>query len=215
MFDRFGEDARRVVTHARDEASELFHDHVGTEHLLLGLMGDPATPASDALVAAGASLTSVREKVIEARASRTTRKPLIVERDLPFSDRASRALDRAGRLSLRSGADEVHAEHILLSLLTVEGTAGQVLRGLAIDPDAVKDALVSTRPAASAASVDPFEQTAPPGPDGVAPLCASCGASLAGSLDRVRLAIGPGGSQDQVTVFYCRACGAALGAVPG
>lgn len=214
MFDRFGGDGRQVVVRARDEAAALSHDHVGTEHLLLGLMGGPGTPASEALVAAGASLASVREKVVEALASRTTGKPLAADRDLPFSDRASRALDRAGRLSLRQGSDEVRAEHILLSLLTVEGTAGQVLRGLAVDPDAVKAALESSKGAASEDAARATE-TEPPSRPGVAqPLCASCGAALARSLDQARLTIGSGNSKHHVDVFYCTACGSAIGARP-
>lgn len=214
MLDRFGEDARQAVMQARNEASGLLHDHVGTEHLLLGLMGGKGTPASEALAAAGASLTSVREKVIEALASRTTRRPPGPDQDLPFTDRASRALDRAGRLSLRTGSDEVRAEHILLSLLTVEGTAGQVLRGLGVDPDTVKAALVSGEA--------PSEEAAPPAGPGqsprraaATPLCASCGATLATSLDRASLTVGSGRSTARVDVYYCTACGSAIGAAPG
>ncbi len=218
MLDRFGEDARQVVACARDEASGLSHDHVGTEHLLLGLMDGPGTPASQALTAAGASVASVRQKVIEALASRTPRKPVAADRELPFTDRANRALDRAGRLSLRQGGDEVHAEHILLSLLTVEGTAGQVLRGLGVDPDSVKEALVSSRRTASETAsegdAEPAEQE-PSGRGAVTPRCASCGASLATSLGRARLTIGSARSADQVDVFYCTACGSAIGAAPG
>lgn len=215
MLDRFGEDARQVVMQARSEASGLLHDHVGTEHLLLGLMGGEGTPASEALAAAGASVTSVRQKVIEALASRTTRRPPGADRDLPFTDRASRALDRAGRLSLRTGSDEVRAEHILLSLLTVEGTAGQVLRGLGVDPDAVKEALVSPGEASSEEAAPPGGPEQSPRRAAATPLCASCGASLATSLERASIAIGSARSGDHVDVYYCRACGSAIGAAPG
>jgi ATP-dependent Clp protease ATP-binding subunit ClpC len=48
VFERFTHEARRVVERAQDEARELHHDWVGTEHLLLGLFGR-GTPASRAL----------------------------------------------------------------------------------------------------------------------------------------------------------------------
>lgn len=217
MLDRFGEDARQVVARARDEALALSHAHVGTEHLLLGLLGGRRTPASEALVAAGASLTSAREKVIDALASRTTRQAVVADRDLPLSDRANRALDRAGRLSLRLGADEVRPEHILLSLLTVEGTAGQVLRGLAVDPDAVKEALAAPGQSPAGHEIETAEPAPSPGAataTAATPRCASCGASLAESLGRATVTVGSGPSTDEAHVFYCTACGAAVGIAP-
>ncbi len=39
MFERFTQDARRVVVLAQEESRALRHDHIGTEHLLLGLLG--------------------------------------------------------------------------------------------------------------------------------------------------------------------------------
>ncbi len=93
MFERFTEDARQVVKGAQEEARGLRHTHIGTEHLLLGLMRQPemlsarvlndhgldhghaiatvtrllGTPAgdldADALEAIGIDLSSVREKV--------------------------------------------------------------------------------------------------------------------------------------------------------
>lgn len=210
MFERFGEDALRVVTRARDEALGLSHDHVGTEHLLLGLMGGEATPASEALVAAGASLASVREKVVEALASRTTRHRLSSGDDLPFSDRAQRALDRAGRLSLRMGSDEVRAEHILLSLLTVEGTAGQVLRGLGADPATVEAALASSGRTTTETG-ESAQQELPDRHAVAGPLCASCGASLEHTLGRARVTISSGHSPEEVDLLYCTACGTAIG----
>ena len=41
MFERFTEAARAVVMTAHEEAHLMRHDHVGTEHLLVGLAGDP------------------------------------------------------------------------------------------------------------------------------------------------------------------------------
>lgn len=48
MFERFTTDAREVVVRARAEARALKHPTIGTEHLLLGLLGDPG-PAGTVL----------------------------------------------------------------------------------------------------------------------------------------------------------------------
>lgn len=219
MLERFSREAAAAVTLAGQEARRLGHGHLGTEHLLLGLLAEGSNPASDALLASGASLVSVRGKVAEALASRnpgSAAEPGRVagapDSDLPLTERASRALDRAGRLSLRQGNEEVCCEHVLVSLLDVEGTAGQVLRGIAVDPEAVKQALrrggpgsggtPEPEPAAGAAGSAPASE----------PLCAKCGAELRSSLDRTRLATGTGRHSIDVEVYFCRACGAALGA---
>jgi ATP-dependent Clp protease ATP-binding subunit ClpA len=55
MFERFTEDARHVVVLAQEEARRLHHDHIGTEHLLLGLLEQPGSPT--AAVLAGHGLT--------------------------------------------------------------------------------------------------------------------------------------------------------------
>ena len=38
MFERFTDQARKVVVLAQEEARMLNHDHIGTEHILLGLI---------------------------------------------------------------------------------------------------------------------------------------------------------------------------------
>ncbi|HMC39183.1 MAG TPA: Clp protease N-terminal domain-containing protein [Acidimicrobiales bacterium] len=210
MHERLADDARRAVVSAREEAEGLGHSEVGTEHLLIGLLSRGSTAAAAALVANGATLVSVRGKVIEARASRTGPLPTGRPADLPLTDRANRALDRAARLSLRLGRDEVECEHILASVLDVEGTAGQVLRGLGVDPESVRRALNSAPPPAQ---VD-RDAKAPPGTAAhqpVQPLCATCGSPLATTLDRVPVTVAGSDPPVRVAVFCCRACGTALG----
>jgi ATP-dependent Clp protease ATP-binding subunit ClpC len=222
MVDRLSEEASQAVSEAREEAYRLGHGHIGTEHLLYGLLAQSGTAASRALREAGVSLASVQEKVIEAFASRTPSGPVRVTRDLLFSDRATRALDRSGRLSLRVGSDQVRCEHILISVLDVEGTAGQVLRGLGVDPDAVRQALAfppSGRRPADAALADPApvpERTIEPDP--VGPRCGTCGATLEGHISHARVPVGSGSGSGsgpalgQADVFYCSVCGTAIGA---
>jgi ATP-dependent Clp protease ATP-binding subunit ClpC len=220
MLDRLGQEARTAVSLAGEEAYRFGHPYIGTEHLLLGLLAESGTPASEALAAAGASFVSVRQKVVEALASRTTESPPVASRDLAFTNRASRALDRAAKLSARMGSDDVQCEHLLLSVLDVEGTAGQVLRGLWIDPDAVRDALASLTsdvPGSDGRSAQPPaspRSTREPVPEARAsePLCGTCRSPLATSLDRLTLPVGSGKAKSSVhaEVFYCTVCGTAL-----
>ena len=217
MLERFSEEARRSVRSAREEAARLGHTRIGTEHLLLGLVTERGSEASEALTAAGVSVSSCREKVIEALASRAG-PPAAAGTELPFTDRANRALDRAGKLSLRMKSEEVHSGHLLLSVLDVEGTAGQVLRGLGVDPASVKRTLSSAASSAEP-SPDPTLGTAPterPEPNlagrATGPVCGTCGAPLDRALDHVILRVGPDAMP--VGVLYCAVCGTAVGTAP-
>ena len=65
MFERFTDRARRVVVLAQEEARNLNHNYIGTEHILLGLIHEGEGVAAQALEAMGISLESVREQVEE------------------------------------------------------------------------------------------------------------------------------------------------------
>ncbi|MFJ8045358.1 Clp protease N-terminal domain-containing protein [Kitasatospora sp. NPDC096147] len=64
MFERFTVAARQVVVRAQAEAQELGHGYTGTEHLLLGVLADPADPAAALLVAKGVDHAAVRAGVV-------------------------------------------------------------------------------------------------------------------------------------------------------
>ncbi|MDQ4132457.1 MAG: Clp protease [Actinomycetota bacterium] len=64
MFERFTPDARAVVHAAQTEARALGHAYVGTEHLLLGLAGQPSGVAADALAAVGVRHDELRRAVL-------------------------------------------------------------------------------------------------------------------------------------------------------
>jgi ATP-dependent Clp protease ATP-binding subunit ClpA len=63
MFERFTHDARAVVTHAQEEAARLHHGRIGTEHLLLGLLGRSGTPTGAVLARHGLSRETVAASV--------------------------------------------------------------------------------------------------------------------------------------------------------
>jgi ATP-dependent Clp protease ATP-binding subunit ClpA len=198
VLERFSNAARQAVASAEQEARRLGHGHIGTEHLLLGILAGGEDSAARALVAAGATLDGSRDKVAEAVSAEGTG----TVGDLQFTDRAKRTLERASRLSLRRHDEHVETEHVLLSLLDVEGTAGQVLRGLGVD-------LVRVRAALASPPDDGDTRAA----HGASPQCAVCGSALDTALaHRVVTSHGESRHRQDFVVVYCSNCGSAIGA---
>ncbi|MBG0823897.1 Clp protease [Planomonospora sp. ID91781] len=124
MFERFTDRARRVVVLAQEEARRLSHDHIGTEHVLLGLLGEEDGVAARALQSFGIGLEQVRSDIEKIIGQGSAPPPGHV----PFTPRAKKVLE----LSLREALDLRHTyigtEHILLGLIREgEGLAAQVL----------------------------------------------------------------------------------------
>jgi ATP-dependent Clp protease ATP-binding subunit ClpA len=215
VIERFDRPARAAVEGAYQAARELEHDQVGTEHLLLGVLAQTGTSAAAALAACGATLEGCRAKAAEAVASK---RPGAAAPDLTFTDRANLALERAGRLSLRQRCDHVEVRHILLSVLDVEGTAGQVLRGLTVDPDCVRQRLSwdpdqtgGQETTSQSSGQYPAQQ-----PADVRPRCPQCGSNLDATLaHRIVDSRDDGGVVAPFMVVYCSRCGCALAGAPG
>ncbi|MFB6722233.1 Clp protease N-terminal domain-containing protein [Kribbella sp. NPDC056345] len=133
MYERFTELARKVVTLAQEEARQLDHSYIGTEHVLLGLIGTAEGGASKLL--AGASTTAVRELVVEI-VGRGQRAP---DGGIPFTPRAKATLEESYLEARRLGSENIDTEHLLLGLLKdTDGVAAQVLSRLGIEIDTVR-----------------------------------------------------------------------------
>ena len=63
MFERFTDRARRVVVLAQQEARDLGHNYIGTEHILLALIDEGQGVAAKALTALGISQDAARQRV--------------------------------------------------------------------------------------------------------------------------------------------------------
>jgi len=206
VLENFSVAAQRVVSLAMTEARRLRHPRVGTEHLLLGVLSDDEGEPADVLRAAGVSLAAARHKVAEALGSDVGQSS---SEALPFTPRAQRALERAGRFSRKDQQPEVTVGHVLLGVLDVEGLACQVLRGLGADIDQLRDALATPRVRTSAPLVD--DQ---PSVDEVRPRCPNCRALLDDTLRETQVsARRDDGPATNLSVAYCGACGATLGVV--
>src|ERR1700720_2793440 len=99
MFERFTDRARRVAVLAQEEARMLRHDHIGTEHILLGLIRQGEGVAAKALESLGISLDAVRQEVEEI-IGRGQEKP---SGHIPFTPRAKKVLEFSLRESRQFG----------------------------------------------------------------------------------------------------------------
>lgn len=110
----------------------LNHDHMGTEHLLLGLIHDREDLAVHVLEALRIDPDDVRRR-IDPTAPRGRPAP---GPRIPYTQAATRALELAGREAARLGHDHIGTEDLLLGLLGEgEGLAAQVLVTLGADLD--------------------------------------------------------------------------------
>src|SRR5271165_3909947 len=125
MFERFTNRARHVVVLAQEEARLMHHNYIGTEHILLGLLGEPEELASQALDRFGISLTGAREEVQGIVG--TGKGP--ISGHIPFTPRAKKTLELALREALQLHHNYIGTEHILLGLIQEgKGIAAQVLK---------------------------------------------------------------------------------------
>jgi len=141
MFERFTNRARRVIVLAQDEARLLGHNYVGTEHILLGLLAEGHGVAARALESLGISLDAVRQQVEEIIGRGREGPP---EGHIPFTPRAKKVLELSLRESLDLGHTYIGTEHILLGLIREgEGVAAQVLVGLGLDLELVRQRVIT------------------------------------------------------------------------
>ena len=123
MFERFSGQARHVVVSAQEEARDLDHNYIGTEHLLLGLLTSDSL-ASASLNALGYTHDNVQAKVEEI-IGRGKASP---GGHIPFTPRAKKVLELSLREALQLKHNYIGTEHILLGLLREgEGVAAQIL----------------------------------------------------------------------------------------
>lgn len=136
MFDRFTDQARRVVVHAQEEARMHGRGRVSSEHLLLGLYLAGDSVATESLESQDVSLEVVRGQFSPEPAG-PGRPPLGY---LPFEREAKKALDLSRREALQLGHHHIGAEHILLGLIRGgESTAALLLTDLGVDLSQVRD----------------------------------------------------------------------------
>ena len=155
MFERFTNRARHVVVLAQEEARLLNHNYIGTEHILLGLLGEPESIAGQVLGELGFARESAREDV-ERRVGRGKSSQA---GHIPFTPRAKKTLELSLREALALGHNYIGTEHILLGLIREgEGVAYQILAERT-DLAVLRAAVIEAVPAVSPVEGETADET--------------------------------------------------------
>jgi ATP-dependent Clp protease ATP-binding subunit ClpC len=135
MFERFTERARQVVVLAQEEARDLKHNYIGTEHLLLGLLREGDGVAARVLGSLEVALEDVRGEIMRIVGEGEHE----AQGQIPFTPRAKKVLELALREALSLGHNYIGTEHILLGLVREsEGVAARILNDLDADADRIR-----------------------------------------------------------------------------
>src|SRR5436190_18637446 len=123
-FERFTAKARRVVVAAQEQARLLKHSHIGTEHLLLGLLDVPDGMAAKVLHQLGYDKETAQADIAAAVEPGTKE----LSGHIPFAARAKKVLELALREAQQLHHNDIGTEHILLALIREgEGLGAKVL----------------------------------------------------------------------------------------
>jgi excisionase family DNA binding protein len=193
-FDRFTKRARTTLTFAQEEARNLQHNYVGTEHLLLGLIREGGGVAGQVLNNLGADMQQLRqdiEKIIGRGDSDVT------NANIPLTPRVKRVIELAVDEARHLQHQFLGTEHLLLGLVREgEGIAARVLRERGIEMERVRaETLRVLQQKAKTAASEAFQSVpeeasslVPEGEQGV--VCGRCGA---GNLRYFRYCFNCGG----------------------
>ena len=139
MFERFTEEAIKVIMLSQEEARRLGHNFVGTEQILLGLVAEGTGIAAKVLKSLGVNLKEAREEVetIIGRGSG------FIGVEIPFTPRSKRIFELCLEEASLLGHDYIGTEHLLLSLIRDgQGVAARVLENLGVDPRKVRTQVI-------------------------------------------------------------------------
>lgn len=205
VFERFTDEARRVVVTAAEQARRVGAPAIDVEHLLLGVL---ATPAGRAFGLDPDTL--IGEPATDAPAA---------EGQLPFSEAAKATLEGALRVAFRRRSDAISAAHLGMAICEQDGIAG-LLEGLGVDlrqlPARLADAAKAEADAGAGSGTVVRRTTetvvvAAPAPVAEEP-CPECG-DTGPRRHETRRIVNPDGGRGSVMarVAVCGACGTALG----
>ncbi|MCK4692311.1 MAG: NDP-hexose 4-ketoreductase, partial [Anaerolineales bacterium] len=133
-MERFTQRARRVLSLAHEEAEKLNHNHIGTEHLLLGLIREEGGVAGRVLRELGLAPARVKDVVERLTGVGRHKGGRIV-----LAPGTEQVLQIAIEEARRMGHHYIGTEHLLLGLVhRGEGVGIDVLRKLGITPEQIR-----------------------------------------------------------------------------
>lgn len=132
-FERFDEGAKKILVRAQSEAERSRHSYIGTEHVLLALIGS-GTGAARVLERLGVEEPGVRATIRNVL-GRNER--VVVEQIIPTS-RVKKVIELSFEIAHQEASSTVSSEHLLLGLVEEgQGIAAHVLTDLGVTADAI------------------------------------------------------------------------------
>jgi len=139
FFGRFTERAQRALIYAQEEARNLGHNYVGTEHLLLGLLKEGEGAAAQVLKGMGIDINNIRNQV----------ENLVGKGNYNFTEgfgytpRTKRVMELSFYEARNLGHNYVGTEHLLLSLIREgEGVAARILKDSGVDLQNIREQIL-------------------------------------------------------------------------
>jgi len=131
MFNKFTERAQKVLIYAQEEAQQLKHGYVGTEHILLGILKEQDGLCKKSLNDMKISLDGVKILVIEYEGEGDVE---MRRNEIPLTPRTKRLLELSLLEARNLNHNYISPEHILLALIREsEGVAYTILSNLGVD----------------------------------------------------------------------------------
>jgi len=145
MSAQFTDRVRKVLDLARDEATRLKQDYVGTEHLMLGIIKEGGGTAMQVLNNLGIDTNEVARKIEESM-SGDGGTMVQAASMLPVTPRAKKTLEYAGIEARKLNSVLIGTEHLLLAMIRdPESQPSAVLTGMGLDYEQIKDAVETVK----------------------------------------------------------------------
>jgi ATP-dependent Clp protease ATP-binding subunit ClpA len=139
VFERFTERSRQVLVLAQDEARDLKHNYIGTEHILLGLLREETGVAARVLAGFDVTHDEVRNQIARIVGEGDE----ITSGQIPFTPRAKKVLELALREALQLQSGYIGTEHLLLGIAREnQGVAARILLDFAVDADKIRSGVM-------------------------------------------------------------------------
>ena len=140
MQGNFTEKAKEAIRKAQQYAVHLGHNYVGTEHLLLGLMGVKDSVASKAIEAQGITEDAITEKIDELVGLNNGGGYYPQD----YTPRSKRVIDMSVQEAIKMGTGYVGTEHILLALIQEnDSIAVRILASLGVNGQKLYEDIMS------------------------------------------------------------------------
>ena len=177
-FEKFTVKARQVVVMAQEEARQLKHNHIGTEHILLALFDVPDSLAANVLHQLGYNKETAQVDIAAVVKPGTAE----LRGHIPFTPRAKKTLDLALSEATQLRHDDIGTEHILLALVREgEGVGAKVLAERINPISKIRAAVLASVEGSPAVAASPWPAGTPATEDTVSTASALAGGAPVGS----------------------------------